>query len=239
VSFNAGATSRHENYDRQGVTSTDQGVFNVFRHFNFSNQAPIQYSQVRNIVGAYGQGWIWLQQILITVAARNDWVSNTFDNSIAYPSASMSFIPSKSICGNNIKNGINFLKLRAGWELPPVLPLVIRLQIQLTVWQGIFQILWCSFGFTKHEPWFRKPNLQPELYSEVELGLEAKLVDNRITLDFSFKRKKTENLITNSLCELNRVHKHIYQHWLNGRWWFWIWLDYMLLETLIVDSTGI
>jgi hypothetical protein len=24
VSFNAGATSRHENYDRQGVTSTDQ-----------------------------------------------------------------------------------------------------------------------------------------------------------------------------------------------------------------------
>jgi hypothetical protein len=46
---------RHENYDRQGVTSTDQGVFDVFRHFNFSNQAPIQYSEVRNIVGAYGQ----------------------------------------------------------------------------------------------------------------------------------------------------------------------------------------
>jgi hypothetical protein len=27
--FNAGATSRHENYDRQGVTSTDQEVFNI------------------------------------------------------------------------------------------------------------------------------------------------------------------------------------------------------------------
>jgi hypothetical protein len=49
-----GATSDMKN-DRQGVTSTDQGVFDVFRHFNFSNQAPIQYGEVRNIVGVYGQ----------------------------------------------------------------------------------------------------------------------------------------------------------------------------------------
>jgi hypothetical protein len=35
------------------VLRTDQGVFNVFRHFNFSNQAPIQYSEVRNIVGVW------------------------------------------------------------------------------------------------------------------------------------------------------------------------------------------
>jgi hypothetical protein len=38
-----------------------------------------------------------------------------FDNSIAYPSASMFFIPSKVFAGITSKNGINFLKLRAGW----------------------------------------------------------------------------------------------------------------------------
>jgi hypothetical protein len=71
VSFNAGATSRHD-YDRQGVTSTDQGVFK-FRHFNFSNQVSIQYSQVRNIVGAYGQAeFDYNKYLYLTVAARND-----------------------------------------------------------------------------------------------------------------------------------------------------------------------
>jgi outer membrane receptor protein involved in Fe transport len=106
VSFNAGATSRHENYDRQGVTSTDQGVFK-FRHFNFSNQVSIQYSQVRNIVGAYGQAeFDYNKYLYLTVAARNDWVSNTFDNSIAYPSACL-FIPSK-VFWNNIEEWYKF-----------------------------------------------------------------------------------------------------------------------------------
>jgi outer membrane cobalamin receptor len=41
------------------------------------------------------------------------------------------------------------------------------------------------------------PNLQPELYSEVELDLKLNC-DNRITLDFPYFKRKTENLITTS-----------------------------------------
>jgi hypothetical protein len=46
----------------------------VFRHFNFSNQAPIQYSQVRNIVGAYGQAEFDYNKYLYLTVTRNDWV---------------------------------------------------------------------------------------------------------------------------------------------------------------------
>jgi TonB-linked SusC/RagA family outer membrane protein len=200
VSFNVGATSRHENYDRQGVTSTDQGVFDVFRHFNFSNQAPIQYSEVRNIVGAYGQAeFDYNKYLYLTLAARNDWVSNTFDNSIAYPSASMSFIPSKAFPDITSKNGINFLKLRAGWGTSagfatgyPVANTIDGVARNFSDISGVVspsQNTNLDLG---------NPKLKPELYSEVELGLETKLVDNRITLDFSYFKRKTENLITNS-----------------------------------------
>ncbi|MEO0060226.1 MAG: hypothetical protein RLZZ312_1873, partial [Bacteroidota bacterium] len=59
--FNTGATSRLENYDRQGVRSEGQQIFNVFRHFNFATQSvfnglrPLQFTQERNIVGVYAQ----------------------------------------------------------------------------------------------------------------------------------------------------------------------------------------
>jgi hypothetical protein len=49
VSFNAGATSDMKIMTDK-VSLLDQGVFNVFRHFNFSNQAPIQYSQEETLL---------------------------------------------------------------------------------------------------------------------------------------------------------------------------------------------
>jgi len=45
LTFNIGATSRRTTIERQGVTSTNQLVFGTFRHFNFTDQAPIQFSE--------------------------------------------------------------------------------------------------------------------------------------------------------------------------------------------------
>ena len=43
VTFVAGATSRRDVYDRNGISSTGQQVFNVLRHFNFAQNDEIQY----------------------------------------------------------------------------------------------------------------------------------------------------------------------------------------------------
>ena len=51
LNFAVGATSRRDVYDRNGVSSTDQQVFGVLRHFNFAKQDEIQYYEERNIIG--------------------------------------------------------------------------------------------------------------------------------------------------------------------------------------------
>ena len=43
MTFNAGATSNARDYDRNGVRSTGQNVFNVLRHYNFNSQEEIEF----------------------------------------------------------------------------------------------------------------------------------------------------------------------------------------------------
>ncbi len=98
VTFVAGATSRRDTYDRNGIESTGQQVFNVLRHFNFANNNEIQRYVEQNILGLYAQTeWDWQRLVYLTLAARKDWVSNLAKEnaSIIYPSASVSFIPTK------------------------------------------------------------------------------------------------------------------------------------------------
>ncbi len=93
VTFNVGATSNAKTYDRSGVRSTGQNVFNVLRHFNFNSQEEIEYYSRRNILGVYAQAALDYQNYLfITLASRTDWVSNLSEEnrSITYPAASIS-----------------------------------------------------------------------------------------------------------------------------------------------------
>ncbi|MEP5272275.1 SusC/RagA family TonB-linked outer membrane protein, partial [Maribacter dokdonensis] len=117
LSFNAGATTRSTTFDQQGVASTGQIVFDIQRHFNYSNQSPIQYSEKRNIAGLLGQVTLDYDNMLfLTASTRTDWVSNltTENNSQTYPSASASFLPTAAWPGIKSEKGLNFLKLRAG-----------------------------------------------------------------------------------------------------------------------------
>ena len=69
------------------------------------------------MVGVYGQvdfdydSWVY-----VTLAGRNDWVSNfSQDNRTQfYPSASISFIPTAAIDGLKSENILNYLKIRGG-----------------------------------------------------------------------------------------------------------------------------
>src|SRR6056300_1372852 len=117
LTFALGATSRSDTYDRNGVSSTGQQVFGVLRHFNFELQDEIQYFEKRNIIGAYGQAALdYKSMAFLTVAARKDWVSNlsTENNSITYPSASVSFLPTAAFDGLK-SDMVNYLKVRAGY----------------------------------------------------------------------------------------------------------------------------
>ncbi len=198
MTFNFGATSRREVFDRNGVASNGQQVFDVFRHVNFANQNEIQFLQERNIAGVFAQtDFDYDRWAYLTLAARNDWVSNLDieNRSAFYPSASVSFIPTTIIDGLKSQNGINYLKIRAGYgtsaNFPTGFPTVSVLNINTQFFQdeGV-DVVTNSVGNR-----LGNPNLKPELLSEFEVGIESRLFNNRVTLDASYYSRTTTDLI--------------------------------------------
>jgi TonB-linked SusC/RagA family outer membrane protein len=198
LNFTLGATSRYRKFDQDGVNSSGQIVFDVFRHFNFREQTPQQFQTFQNIVGVYGVADLEYKDYLyLNVSARNDWVSNQINNSQFYPSTSVSFLPTSAFEDLRSKNGLNFLKLRAGYGtsagfaagFPTVntLPLNARF---FTPQGGSSPIANNSLSRT-----LANTEIRPELYEEYELGIEGRAFNNRVTFDLSYFRRSTTDLI--------------------------------------------
>ena len=114
--FTVGFTTRSDTYDRNGVRSSGQQVFNVIRHFNYEQQDEIQFYNKRNIMGLYGQAsFDYNRYAYLTLAARKDWVSNLLKKTVLlFTSASVSFLPTSAF--PEIKSDmVNLLKIRAGY----------------------------------------------------------------------------------------------------------------------------
>ena len=198
-SFNAGATTRHEVFDQNGVASSGQQVFGVLRHFNFGLQDEIQFLRKRNIAGLYGQlDFDYDRMIYLTLAGRNDWVSNLAqDNrSIFYPSASVSIIPTKLIDGLQSQGGLNYLKIRAGYGTSANFPTGYPVAATLVLDTQSFQDQSGTDVVTNVSAnRLGNPNLKPELLEEIEVGIEARFLNNRVTLDASYYDRTTQDLI--------------------------------------------
>ncbi|MCJ7466890.1 MAG: SusC/RagA family TonB-linked outer membrane protein [Maribacter sp.] len=201
MNFNLGGTTRSTNYDRQGVASSGQNVFGVLRHFNFDLQDEIQFTTYQNIAGLYGQvdfgydRWLYL-----TLNARNDWVSNQAraNRSLLYKGASFSFIPTAAFEGLKSEGGINYLKLRGGYGesagfasgFPTSVDLLIDTQRFIN---GDGQTVVSNTVSNT----VANPNILPERYSEIEVGLESRLFKNIVSLDVSLYKRVTNDLIVN------------------------------------------
>ncbi|MEP0264476.1 SusC/RagA family TonB-linked outer membrane protein [Dokdonia sp.] len=194
LTFIAGATSRSRERERQSTFSTDQIVFGVQRHFNFRQVVATENLTFRNIVGVLGQAdFDYDNFAFLTLSARNDWVSNlpTANNSQFYPSASVSFLPTAAFDGLK-SDALNYLKIRAGVGtsagFPGGFPSVQNVIQTLNVQQpGLV---------TNSVDNFRaNPDLKPELITEFEVGFDARLWKNRVSLDVSYFDRSTEDLI--------------------------------------------
>ena len=192
--FVGGATTRSRNFDQQGVQSTDQIVFGVQRHFNFLQQTPVQFTTFQNIVGVLAQAdFDYDNYAFLTVSARNDWVSNlpTENNSQFYPSASLSFLPTAAFDGLK-SDGLNYLKVRAGYGTSAGFPAGFPVSQNVTQNINVQQT-----GLTTNslDNFQANPNLQPELITEFEVGFDARLWKNRVSLDVSYFDRATDDLI--------------------------------------------
>ena len=201
-SFNAGGTTRRELFEQNGVTSDNQQVFGVNRHFNFLNSLPIQFTSERNIVGLFGSlEFDYDNFLFVNLTARNDWVSNfsPANRSQLYPSASVSFIPTQIIDGLK-GDALSYLKVRGGigtsanFETGAAFPVANTLNLNVRDFQdntGV-DVVTNSVSDT-----LGNPDLEPETIQEIEIGIESRWWDNRINFDVSLYTRQTEDLIIN------------------------------------------
>ena len=196
VTFNAGAESVGREYDRNGVRSTGQNVFNVLRHYNFNSQEEIEFYSRRNVLGVFAQAAFDYQDYLyFTLASRTDWVSNLSEEnrSITYPSASISFVPTSVLDFGNLP--IDFLKVRASYGTSATYPGGYPIASTLSLNTKDFKVDGVEVITNTTGSQLGNTGLKPELLAEIEFGLEANLFDNRLSAEISYFNRNTTDLI--------------------------------------------
>lgn len=194
-----GLNSRMEGYDYTYLESYNQFVYGFNEHQNYEEHLGYSDHQNQNIVGLYGSATLGFKKYLfLNVQGRNDWFSSLQkeNRSLFYPSASLSFIPSDAFEFMKGSKAVNYLKMRLSYGssagFPPPYQTIIGLESATT------QFVTPSGETVNYiAPSSRVGNLdlKPELYKELEFGLETKLWNNRIGIDLSLYDKTSTDLI--------------------------------------------
>ena len=198
----AGGNVKNESSHSNGLSSTNQLVYGLMSHSNFSGIEQINNWIIqKNTVGVYGQATLSYDQYLyLNLAGRNDWYSSLEKNnrSIFYPSASLSFIPT-SLFKNFGSDVLNFLKLRIGYGTSAKSPDPYTTRNSLSTNPRAFidngGVVYSTNALSNV---LGNPNLKAELQSEYEFGMQAQLFRNKLGIDLTYFDRKTTNLITNT-----------------------------------------
>jgi TonB-linked SusC/RagA family outer membrane protein len=206
-----GGNVRRDDFQRQGVESQDQVVFDFIDHPNFITQSAINSFSGTDIAfqsrevwaGVYGTIQLDYRDFLfLNLQGRNDWTSTLESDNRAtfYPSASLSFLPTTAIPGLQSDN-LNFLKLRFGFGTSAANPDPYLTRNIFTSTSRAFVQGANVFSSNGVSNVLGNPNLDQETLSEIEVGVELKAIDNRVSLDFSYFNKRTQDLITERLVD--------------------------------------
>jgi len=211
ISFNArvGFNARNDKFSRDGLYSEGQAISGLFKHYNFSTASSrsigfggriLNRETEEQRMGVYGDfSFDFRQFLFLNVAGRNDWTSTLEDgnNTIFYPSTSVSFIPTEAFSGLK-SNTLSFLKLRVGYGTSAgfaPFPYGTR-SVALLNTRGFVDLTGSPTTTNSIDNFLGNPNLKPELQQEIEAGFEAKLFNDRVGLDFTIYDRGTRNLIT-------------------------------------------
>ncbi|MFM7855142.1 MAG: TonB-dependent receptor domain-containing protein, partial [Flammeovirgaceae bacterium] len=129
----------------------------------------------------------------------NDWTSTleTGNNSILYPSTSLSVILTDAF--SSLKsNTLSYLKIRAGYGTSAgFAPFRYGTRsIAALNTRGYVDLTGAPITVNSIGDFLGNPNLRPELQQEIEVGLEAKFLNDRIGVDLTVYDRSTSDLIT-------------------------------------------
>ncbi len=194
-----GANLRGETRDYAGVSSTQQFVYNLFNQGNYIEHNGFSFFRRENNIGLYGTATLgFMNFAYLNLQARNDWTSTLeqANRSILYPSVSLSVIPTEMIPGLQNSTILNYLKLRIGYGTSAGYPDPYQTRNVLETGTNVFVTREGTvLNSNSVSNRLGNPNLQAEILSELEFGVEARFLQNRIGLDLSIYNKKSSDLI--------------------------------------------
>jgi len=199
ISFDAllGVNFRRETNDYVFGVSTEQFIYDLFTAGNFTDFQNNSFIVKENTIGAYATATIGYRDFLyVGLQGRNDWTSTLEEEnrSVFYPSANLSFIPSEVFKFN--QDIINYLKIRVGYGTSAGYPdpYVTRNVLGANT-NSFFTRGGTTINTNSISNRLGNPNLEAERIKELEFGVEANLLKNRIRVDLSLYDKTSDDLI--------------------------------------------
>ena len=197
-----GLNSQTINFKSNSTRFEDQVVFGFLRPSNFNtivaepDSTPDNVRERENFAGAFGQLEFSYDKFLyLTVSGRNDW-SSTLERenqSLFYPGVSLSFLPTSAF---NINSKIvNYLKIRGAYATSSGFPSRFRTRNTLVSNSQRFISASGPIRSSRASRRLANPNLKAELHKEIEIGIESKLFNNRVSLDASVFSRISEDQI--------------------------------------------
>lgn len=194
-----GINARRDTRQQTFANSSQQFVFGLNIHDNFINHINESDTREENLIGAYATASLGFRNFLyLNVQGRNDFTSTLEkeNRSILYPSASVSFIPTEAIASLQNNNTLNYLKLRVGYGTSAGYPNPYQTRNILGLaTRNFITNDGTTINTNSVDNRFGNPDLQPELHSEWEVGLETRLFNNRFGIDLSLYDKQSSDLI--------------------------------------------
>ncbi len=207
-----GVTLKHEKSDVFGIVSQNQIVHGLISHSNFIDQTftdtdptadfvgPDGTPFTKNTIGVYGDFRFGFKEFaFLSLSARNDWSSTVEkeNNSLFYPSASFSFLPTTAFSALKGKKNINFLKFRMGYGTSANFPDPYRTRATLAANANSFIDPYTGQGIVTNFLGSFQPNpdLKPERLSEFEVGMEGTFFNRKLNVDLSLYTRTADDQI--------------------------------------------
>ena len=207
-----GANSQRQELFTDGSESRDQIIFGLQNHINYQNSSTIiegtlfadnnvtyQSQNERNITALYAAStFSYKNYLYLNASIRNDWASNLepeFRSQFS-PGISASFIPTAAFSEIKSDKGLNYLKVRAGYGTAPGFPsanYITRNFVSLNpniVDTGNGGTIASSIPNA-----LPNPLLRPELSKEFEFGFDARFLENKVGVEFTYYNRDTKDQI--------------------------------------------
>lgn len=191
ISAFAGGNQMRQVYQQQ---NTSGGPFNIPFFYDISNISPTSvkisspYTEQR-INSLYGSvDLAWKDYLFMNLTGRNDWFSTLSpkNNNIFYPSVGLSFVPSSAF---TMPGFVNFLKFRGSWAQVGGATAPYQLSLNYALTGSYLGAALAQINQTQ----VPNANLKPLLSTSTEVGLEARMLNNRLNLDVALYNRVTTN----------------------------------------------